>query len=61
MQRKGPAEPKQGTSFRLSVDARKLLALLSEHLGLSQAGALEMLIRERCRREKITLAKDGGE
>jgi hypothetical protein len=37
---------KSGTSFRLSVQALKLLRLLSHKLGISQASILELLIRE---------------
>lgn len=62
MKKKDQAAPKLGTSFRLSAESRNLLALLADHLGVSQAGVLEMLIRERARREKITLrGKDGEE
>jgi hypothetical protein len=43
---------KRSTSFRLSPEALRLLALLAENDGISQAGALEIAIR--------TLAKQKG-
>lgn len=43
---------KHPTSFRLSVEALQLLGWLAERLGVSQAAVLEMLIRERARKEK---------
>lgn len=43
---------KHPTSFRLSQEALDLLEWLAPHLGLSQAAVLEMLIRERARRER---------
>jgi len=36
---------KRATSFRLTVEALRLLAMLSETLGISQTGALEIAIR----------------
>lgn len=43
---------KEPTSFRLSPEALELLAWLAARLGVSQAAVLEMLIRERARKEK---------
>jgi len=40
------------TSFRLTKVALDALAWLSEHLGLSRTGVLELLIRERVKRER---------
>jgi hypothetical protein len=37
------------TSFRLSGEAKRLLALLAEHYGLTATAALEWLIREQAR------------
>lgn len=36
---------KNPTSFRLSEEAHRLLSLLSEKLGLSQASVIEMALR----------------
>ena len=44
---------KESTSFRLSARALELLRELAGRLGLSQASTLEMLIRERARRENL--------
>lgn len=44
---------KTTTSFRLSADAKSLLAALAHHTGLSQAGVLEVLIRDEA--EKVGL------
>ncbi len=43
---------KTPTSFRLSAEAREMLEWLSKHLGISQAAMLEMLLRERYRKER---------
>lgn len=37
------------TTFRLSVEARTLLSLLSEHFGVSRTAVLEWLIRDEAR------------
>lgn len=42
------------TSFRLSVEARRMLGELESHLGLKRSAILEMLIRERHRAEGIS-------
>lgn len=38
---------KKAASYRLSAQALDLLREIAERLGLSQAGVLEMIIRER--------------
>ena len=43
--------------MRLSSEAKRLLALLAQKDGISQAAILETLIRERARREKIEVAE----
>lgn len=43
---------KQRVSFRLSDATIRALTWLSEHLGLTRTGVLELLIRDRARREK---------
>jgi hypothetical protein len=59
--REGEGPVKEATRFRLIPESRKLLERLASHLGLSQAGTLEMWIRERARREKVTLPKEVGQ
>jgi hypothetical protein len=49
---------KKGTSFRLSEYGLALLERLATLYGLSQAGVLEMLIRDRARSEQIVDAQD---
>jgi hypothetical protein len=44
---------KEGTSVRLTPEARRLLRLLAEKNGLSQAAWMETIIRREARREKI--------
>ena len=44
---------KRSTSMWLSDEAKRLLALLAERMGVSQSDVLELLIREKARREKI--------
>lgn len=46
-------EKKQATSVRLTPEARRLLVLLSQSEGVSQAAILEMLIRREARRVAI--------
>lgn len=41
------------TSHRLSDEARRLLALLAEKLGISQTGILELAIRDKAKREGV--------
>jgi hypothetical protein len=40
------------TSFRLSLDARRLLAKLAKRLGISQAAILELAVRKLDRETK---------
>lgn len=46
---------KKPTNIRLSEDAKKLLTILAQKLGLSQTGVIELAIRELARKEKIHL------
>lgn len=46
-------ETKKHASFRLSVRAKGLLTDLAKHLGLSRAGVIENLIRDRAEKEGI--------
>ena len=41
------------TSYRLSDEARRLLVLLAEKLGVSQTSILELAIREKAKREGL--------
>jgi predicted DNA-binding protein len=47
---------KQGTSFRLSLEALELLRQIAKETGLSQASVLEMLIREKARALNIQVS-----
>lgn len=44
---------KKRTSFALSETATQLLAALAAHIGLTLSGTLEVLIRDRARREGL--------
>ena len=44
---------KNATSFRLSEEAIRLLKLLAELKGISQAAAIEIAVREMAKKEKI--------
>jgi len=44
---------KRSTSVWLSDEGKRLLALIAERLGVSQSAVLELLIREKAKREKI--------
>jgi hypothetical protein len=44
---------KKLTSIRLSEDAKRLIVLMSEKLGISQTAIIELAIREKANREKI--------
>jgi hypothetical protein len=46
-------QKKEATSVRLTPEAKILLVRLSDALGLSQAGILETLIREKAKRERL--------
>jgi hypothetical protein len=49
---------RQNTSWRISMEAKRLLDRMAERSAISQAAVLEQAIREKARREKVTL---GGE
>jgi hypothetical protein len=46
-------EKKRSTSHRLSEEARQLLELLSQHWAISHTAALERLIRDGAKRERV--------
>ena len=46
---------KRSTSFHLSDEALSLLSLLSAHLGISQAGVVEIGVRKLSRLEGVAL------
>jgi DNA-binding PadR family transcriptional regulator len=46
---------KTKTSFSLTEKAQALLGKLAEEFGMSQSAVLEMLIRERARKEGIEI------
>ena len=46
-------ERKQGTSIRLTQEARRLLRLLADRWGVSQAAVLELLIRQCADKEGL--------
>ena len=41
------------TSIRLSEDAKRLIRLMSEKLGISQTAIIELAIREKAKREGL--------
>lgn len=47
--------PKKPTNMRLSEDAKKLLALLTQKLGISQTSVVELAIRELAERKNVHL------
>lgn len=47
--------PKKPTNIRLTQDAKNLLTLLAQKLGLSRTGVIELAIRELAKKEKILL------
>jgi predicted transcriptional regulator len=47
-------EKKHITSMRLSPEAKRLLAVLAQKLGISQTSVNELAIREKAKREGIT-------
>jgi hypothetical protein len=49
---------KQKTSFALSDEARRLLLWLAAYFGVSQAGVIEMLLRDKMRQ---VAGKEQGE
>lgn len=44
---------KKPTSVRISDEAKRLLALLAQQKGITQAAVLELLIRESAKKEGI--------
>jgi len=44
---------KKSTSFRLTPEARRLLEVLALKFGISQTAVLELLIREKAKRENV--------
>jgi len=50
--------PKEPTSYRLSAEAKALLAALARYYGTSQTAVIEMLVRDRARREKVKAKED---
>jgi predicted transcriptional regulator len=48
---------KQPTSFRVSEEALRLLRLLAELKGVSQAAIIEMAIRDMARKENLELGR----
>jgi hypothetical protein len=49
------AVERTNTSWRISVEAKRLLELMAEKLGVSQSAVFEQAIREKARREKVTV------
>ena len=45
---------KKKTSLTLSEEAKRLLAELASKLGISQTAVLEIIIREKAKKEKVT-------
>lgn len=41
------------SGFRLSEEARRLLAALAERMGVSKTAVMEIAIREKAKREKV--------
>ena len=46
-------ETKRSTSLRLSPEAKRLLALLAQTLGISQTAVMEIAIRDKAKREGV--------
>jgi DNA-binding Lrp family transcriptional regulator len=44
---------RQKTSFALTEEAKRLLAAISEKLGISQAAVLELLIRKEAKEQEV--------
>lgn len=55
----GKQERKGYLNIRFSDTARWILDELQDHLGLSQASVVEMLLREEARRRDITIPGSG--
>ncbi len=41
------------TSVRLSDDAKRLIRLMADKLGISQTAIIELAIREKAKRERV--------
>ena len=57
-EKKPPKNPPQHrnkivANFRLSAEGKRLLAALAERCGLFQTGVIEMLIRDRARKDGV--------
>lgn len=48
-----PPTPKVATSFRLTIDAARLLGLLAARLGIPRTAVVEVAIRDLARRHKL--------
>jgi hypothetical protein len=44
---------KQATSMRLSIEAKRLLALLASKMSISQTAVVELAIREKAKKERV--------
>jgi predicted DNA-binding protein len=55
---KRSALPRQSVSIRLMPEVKRMLALLSEKNGLTQAAWLESMIRREAKRERVTAEED---
>ena len=53
--------PREATSVRLTPEARKLWALMAAEGGMTQAGWLEMMIRQAAKRRKVSLPAEESE
>jgi|GEM_PF-7055896 len=49
---------KKAVGFRLTQDAVKLLKAMSDRTGLSQAGVMELAIREKAQRDGVKVESD---
>jgi len=52
---------KYPTSYRLSEQALRLLALIAEHKGVNQTDALELMIRDTAKRERIQVKESAND
>jgi hypothetical protein len=50
-----PKAGKKQKNLYLSDQARRLLAIFSDNMGISETGVVELLIREKATRENVTL------
>jgi len=46
-------ETKHASSIRLTLEAKRLLRALAKHSGVSMTAMLELMIREKARREGV--------